>query len=356
VSDAAIAKTQHNTDEMVPILVAEGLTKHFPVYGGILRRQIATVHAVDDVSLHVNKGEVLGIVGESGCGKSTTARLLMNLIAPDQGQILFRGQSVGEKGSLPLRAYRRQVQMVFQDSFGSLNPRLPLIDTVAYSPAMHGLPWKAARQRARHILEQVGLNPALFGNRYPHELSGGQRQRGNLARALALDPSLLILDEAVSALDKSVEAQILNLLNSLKSSLDLTYIFISHDLNVVEYISDRVMVMYLGCVVESGSVGELYARPQHPYTRALLSAMPSFDPKKRTTEMPLSGDPANPIDPPSGCRFRTRCPLAEGVCAKDVPKLSLLAGAKTHQVACHIATPHSGHSRATAQANMLKPE
>ncbi|MGE0803783.1 MAG: ABC transporter ATP-binding protein [Lautropia sp.] len=326
----------------------EGLTKHFPVFGGIMRRRVATVHAVDDVSLHIEKGEVLGIVGESGCGKSTTARLLMHLVVPDKGRILFDGKTIGEGGELPIRAYRRQVQMVFQDSFGSLNPRMPLIDTIAYSPAMHGLSWEAARQRARLLLEQVGLDPAQFGRRYPHELSGGQRQRGNLARALALHPRLLILDEAVSALDKSVEAQILNLLRALKSSLDLTYIFISHDLNVVEYISDRVMVMYLGCVVETGTVQELYNEPQHPYTRALLSAMPSFDPRKRTTEMPLSGDPANPIDPPSGCRFRTRCPLAEAVCAERMPALTAFAGRTTHRVACHATVAGSGHSRAAA--------
>lgn len=331
-----------------PLLLVEGLTKHFPVFGGILKRRVATVHAVDDVSFHINKGEVLGIVGESGCGKSTTARLLMHLIAPDRGRILFDGKKVGDGGELPTRAYLRKVQMVFQDSFGSLNPRMPLIDTIAYSPAMHGMPWEVARQRARTLLEQVGLDPTLFGKRYPHELSGGQRQRANLARALALNPRLLILDEAVSALDKSVEAQILNLLRALKSSLDLTYIFISHDLNVVEYISDRVIVMYLGCVVESGTVQELYSDPRHPYTRALLGAMPSFDPRKRTTEMPLSGDPANPIDPPSGCRFRTRCPLAEPVCAQRVPALTTVVGRSTHRVACHVVVPDSGHSRAAA--------
>ena len=236
-------------------------------------------------------GETLGIVGESGCGKSTTARLLMHLIPPDSGSIVFDGLVVGAAEGLSHRDLHRQMQMVFQDSYASLNPRLPVAMSIAFGPFVHGLAKSAALKRAMELLEAVGLDPLLFANRYPHELSGGQRQRINVARALALEPRLVILDEAVSALDKSVEAQVLNLLVDLKAQFDLTYIFISHDLNVVRYISDRVMVMYLGKVVEIGPVDRLYRDPQHPYTQALLSAMPSMDPRRRTLKAPLSGDP-----------------------------------------------------------------
>jgi peptide/nickel transport system ATP-binding protein len=318
-----------------PLLLVEHLTKHFPVRGGLLNRAIARVQAVDDVSFTVAKGEVLGIVGESGCGKSTTARLLMRLIAPDYGALVFDGEEVG--GGLSVSALRRQMQMVFQDSYASLNPRLPIVDSIAYAPRMHGLKPAAARERAETLLAQVGLNPAQFARRYPHELSGGQRQRVNVARALALEPRLVILDEAVSALDKSVEAQVLNLLRELKTRFSLTYIFISHDLNVVEYIADRVLVMYLGKVVEIGPVEAIYARPRHPYTRALLASKPTLDPDRRTTEQPLTGDPPNPINPPSGCRFRTRCAFAQALCADAPPILApAAADAPGHFVACHV--------------------
>ncbi|MDB5368869.1 MAG: hypothetical protein JWP20_427 [Roseomonas sp.] len=324
-----------------PLLIVENLRKHFPVRGGLLNRQIATVQAVDDVSFSVRKGETLGIVGESGCGKSTTARLLMNLIKPDAGTTIFDGDGVGEAGGITVTALRRQMQMVFQDSYSSLNPRLTMVESIAYAPRMHGLPAREATRRAESLLAQVGLNPAQFGRRYPHELSGGQRQRVNIARALALEPRLVIFDEAVSALDKSVEAQVLNLLNELKARLNLTYLFISHDLNVVEYISDRVLVMYLGRVVETGPATEIYSRPRHPYTRALLASKPTLDPDRRTTVLPLTGDPPNPINPPSGCRFRTRCAYAQPRCAEIVPPLAApldtLAGAEPeHLVACIV--------------------
>ena len=218
--------------------------------------------------------------------------------------------------------------------------------SIAFGPFVHGLAKPAALKRAMELLEAVGLDPLLFANRYPHELSGGQRQRINIARALALEPRIVILDEAVSALDKSVEAQVLNLLVDLKAQFDLTYVFISHDLNVVRYISDRVMVMYLGKVVEIGPVDRLYRDPQHPYTQALLSAMPSMDPRRRTVQAPLSGDPPNPINPPSGCRFRTRCPFAEGVCEAVPPALLAPPGDESRAVACHMRVPGSGHSRA----------
>ena len=329
---------------MRPLLAVDGLTKHFPLRGGLLNRTQAVVQAVDDVSFQVEAGETLGIVGESGCGKSTTARLLMHLVPLDRGTIAFDGQSIGGREALSRRDLHRQMQMVFQDSYASLNPRLPVSMSIAFGPLVHGLAKPAALARARDLLEAVGLDPLLFANRYPHELSGGQRQRINVARALALEPRLVILDEAVSALDKSIEAQVLNLLIDLKGRFDLTYIFISHDLNVVRFISDRVMVMYLGKIVELGPVDRIYREPQHPYTRALLSAMPSMDPRRRTNEAPLTGDPPNPINPPSGCRFRTRCPFAEAVCAELAPALAMGEGDRA--VACHMLMPGSGHSRA----------
>jgi peptide/nickel transport system ATP-binding protein len=328
------------------MLAIQNLTKHFALKGGLLNRTKAVVQAVDDVSFDVQKGETLGIVGESGCGKSTTARLLMHLIPLDSGSIVFDGLAVGAADGLSHRDLHRQMQMVFQDSYASLNPRLPVSISIAFGPFVHGLSKAAALKRAMELLEAVGLDPMLFANRYPHELSGGQRQRINVARALALGPRIVILDEAVSALDKSIEAQVLNLLVDLKAQFDLTYVFISHDLNVVRYISDRVMVMYLGKVVEIGPVDRIYRDPQHPYTQALLSAMPSMDPRRRTLQAPLSGDPPNPVSPPSGCRFRTRCPFAERVCEAVPPALVPFPGEVSRAVACHMRVPVSGHSRA----------
>ena len=325
-----------------PLLRVTGLRKYFPVRGGLFGRKVADVQAVDGISFEVARGETLGIVGESGCGKSTTARLLIRLIAPDAGETIFDGLGLGD--GLTLAELRRQVQMVFQDSYASLNPRLTAADSIAFGPRVHGMAARDARALARDLLRKVGLDPALFAGRYPHELSGGQRQRVNIARALALSPRLLLLDEAVSALDKSVEAQVLNLLCDLKAEFGLTYVFISHDLSVVRYMSDRVMVMYLGKVVEIGPVERIYADPRHPYTAALLSAMPSIDPDRRTEQAPLSGDPPNPIDPPPGCRFHTRCPFAEPVCRRDEP--GLRPAGDRRQVACHMNDPASGHGRA----------
>jgi peptide/nickel transport system ATP-binding protein len=329
-----------------PMLIANGLTKHFDIYGGVLNRPVAKVRAVDGVSFSVLKGETLGIVGESGCGKSTLARLLMHLIPMDSGELIFDGEGVGESGGLSLRDLRRNLQMVFQDSYSSLNPRLPVQDSIAYGPRVHGMPRAKARAVARELLDKVGLDPALFGARYPHELSGGQKQRVNVARALALHPRMLILDEAVSALDKSVEAQVLNLLRQLKRHFNLTYVFISHDLNVVQYISDRVLVMYQGEIVEIGPVEDIYRQARHPYTRALLDSRLSMNPEERVTEAPITGDPPNPINPPSGCRFRTRCPFAEDVCAGKIPELGVWADRDTHLAACHMEDAASGHSRA----------
>jgi peptide/nickel transport system ATP-binding protein len=345
------------SESPVPLLQVRELVKRFPLKGGMFKRSAGVVHAVDGVSFAVEAGETLGIVGESGCGKSTTARLLMHLIEPDDGRVLVEGREVGRSrarneggttGGLTLNGLRRTMQMVFQDSFASLNPRLTIETSIAFGPRVHGTPEREANARAQDLLRKVGLDPARFAGRYPHELSGGQRQRVNIARALALEPKIVILDEAVSALDKSVEAQVLNLLLDLKADFGLTYIFISHDLNVVQYVSDRVMVMYLGKIVEIGPVARIYADAAHPYTRALLSAMPTMDPAHRTEAPPLAGDPPNPIDPPSGCRFRTRCPFAEDVCAAREP---VLAGTEPgHRVACHMAHAGSGHSKAVPLA------
>jgi peptide/nickel transport system ATP-binding protein len=326
-----------------PLLSVTDLTRHFPLKGGLLGRSAGVVRAVDGISFDVMQGETLGIVGESGCGKSTTARLLVDLITPDSGTIRLAGKSLGVE--MTVRDLRRQVQMVFQDSYASLNPRLTMEDTIAFGPMVNGMAESQATTLAHELLNKVGLDPRRFAGRYPHELSGGQRQRVNIARALAFSPKLVILDEAVSALDKSVEAQVLNLLVELKRELGLTYIFISHDLNVVRYMSDRVMVMYLGEVAEIGPVESIYSAPAHPYSRALLAAMPSMDPDRRTQEAPLQGDPPNPINPPPGCRFHTRCALADRVCGEKSPGLFALKEAG-HLAACHIAIPGSGHSRA----------
>jgi peptide/nickel transport system ATP-binding protein len=353
-----------------PLLTVRGLVKHFALKGKVLPGGGKVVRAVDGVDFEVMKGETLGVVGESGCGKSTTARLLMQLIVPSAGEVIFDGRAVGGR-ELPLRDFRRQVQMVFQDSYASLNPRLTIEDSVAFGPQVHGVSTRDAIARARDLLARVGLEPNRFAERYPHELSGGQRQRVNIARALALQPRVVILDEAVSALDKSVEAQVLNLLLDLKAEFGLTYVFISHDLNVVRFMSDRVMVMYLGKVAEVGPSEALFDNPAHPYTRALLSSMPSMDPDRRTEEAPLAGDPPNPIDPPSGCRFHPRCAMAAPVCAQRTPQrvargerplapslgavvsAPFLAGALAGSgrpgggsVACLIHEPGSGHPHA----------
>jgi peptide/nickel transport system ATP-binding protein len=317
-----------------PLLEARGLRKHFPLRGGVLQRTHAWVRAVDGVSFDVYPTETLGIVGESGCGKSTLARLILRLIEPDAGTVRFAGEDVRAASAQRMKRLRRDMQLVFQDPYASLNPRLTIEDAVAFSLLVHGHSRAEARDRARGMLGRVGLDPRLYGRRYPHELSGGQRQRVNIARALVLDPRLLVLDEPVSALDKSVQAQVLNLLADLKAERALTYVFISHDLNVIEYVSDRVLVMYLGEVVETATVDALAQAPKHPYTQALFASAPSLDPDLRFDRPPLSGDPPNPIDPPSGCRFRTRCAFAMPRCAETAPALHAVGA--VHDVACYL--------------------
>ncbi|PLZ02275.1 dipeptide/oligopeptide/nickel ABC transporter ATP-binding protein [Burkholderia sp. WAC0059] len=328
-----------------PLLSVRGLVRHFPLRGVMPGRPGGSVKAVDEVSFDIRKGETLGVVGESGCGKSTTARLLTQLAKPDRGEFVFDAETVGSH-ALPLRRYRSQVQMVFQDSYSSLNPRMTIEDSIAFAPRVHGVSRREAVERAHRLLMRVGLDPARFAGRFPHELSGGQRQRVNIARALALRPRLVVLDEAVSALDKSVEAQVLNLLLDLKEEFGLTYLFISHDLSVVQYLCDRVLVMYLGKVVEIGDTEQIFARPAHPYTRALLSSVPSMDPDRRTLTAPLAGDPPNPVDPPAGCHFHPRCSHAEAVCATRRPTLRTTDEAGGGEVACLMYEPGSTHSAA----------
>ena len=324
------------------LLETRGLRKHFPLRGGVLRRAQTWVRAVDDVSFDVKLGETLGIVGESGCGKSTLARLILRLVEADAGSVWFDGEDMFRALPGRLKRLRRDMQLVFQDPYASLNPRLTIEDAVAFSLLVHGAPRADARDKARALLGRVGLDPRLYGRRYPHELSGGQRQRVNIARALVLDPKLLVLDEPVSALDKSVQAQVLNLLLELKADRELTYVFISHDLNVIEYVSDRVLVMYLGQVVESGTAAALAEAPKHPYTQALFAAAPSMDPDRRMERPPIAGDPPNPIDPPSGCRFRTRCAFAMPQCAEAVPPA--VAVAAGHHVACYLYGEATGEA------------
>jgi len=325
---------------MLPLLSVDGLVKHFPVRRGLLRRTTEMLQAVDGVSFTVEPGETLGVVGESGCGKSTLARVMLRLVTADSGSVRFHGEDLFTASPGRLKRLRRDLQLVFQDPHASLNPRMTMRDAVAFNLIIHGIDRASARRRADDMLGDVGLEPALFGGRYPHEVSGGQRQRVNIARALVLDPQLVVLDEPVSALDKSVQAQVLNLLQQLKAARRLTYVLISHDLNVIEYASDRVIVLYLGKIVEMGPATVVAAAPQHPYTQALFRSAPSMDPSQRLLEPPLTGDPPNPLRPPSGCRFRTRCPFAMALCAEETPPL-LEIGAG-HFAACHLQCGHSG--------------
>ncbi len=319
-----------------PLLQVKDLVKHFPVRGGILQRQVDRVHAVDGVSFDLAAGETLGVVGESGCGKSTTGRCILRLIEPTAGEVWFEGKSVTRAGKEELRALARDMQIIFQDPYASLNPRMTVGAIIGEALIIHKLT-KTPREfedRIVELLETVGLS-ADHMRRYPHEFSGGQRQRIGIARALAVSPKLVVCDEAVSALDVSIQAQVINLLEDLQEKFSLTYIFIAHDLSVVEHISDRVAVMYLGRIVEIAPAKSLYTNPLHPYTEALLSAVPIPDPSIKRKRVPLQGDVPSPIHPPPGCHFHTRCPIADkSICASQVPQLKQSSAG--HWVACHL--------------------
>ena len=319
------------------LLEVRDLKKWFPITGGILSRVVANVQAVDGISFDILRGETLGLVGESGCGKTTTGRLILRLIEPTSGSVKFEGTDVLALRGEEMRRLRRQMQIIFQDPYASLNPRMTIGDIIGEPLEIHGVArGKDKEKRVSDLLERVGLRPA-HARRFPHEFSGGQRQRIGIARALALNPKLIICDEPVSALDVSIQSQVLNLLKELQTEFGLTYLFIAHGLHVVKHVSDRVGVMYLGKMVEIADSKELFDSPQHPYTEALLSAIPVPDPTAKRERIVLEGDVPSPVHPPTGCRFNTRCPYVMDVCRQVEPVLTDLGGG--HQVACHLRVP-----------------
>jgi len=328
----AEAQTISQMTPQTPVLAVNGLKKHFPIKKGLLSRTVGQVYAVDGVSFSINKGETLGLVGESGCGKTTAGRSVLRLIEPTAGEIRLDGKDITKLSKRELRTYRREMQIIFQDPFSSLNPRLSAGDIVGELLVTHGLGTAAERkERVAGLFERVGLRQAHMNN-FPHEFSGGQRQRIGIARALALNPKVIIGDEPVSALDVSIQAQVINLLMDLQEEFKLSYLFIAHDLAVVEHISHRVAVMYLGKIVEYTDKKTLFTNPQHPYTEALLSAVPIPDPTIKRKKIILQGDVPSPVRPPPGCYFHTRCPYAEARCKVEVPQLKEIAPG--HQVAC----------------------
>ena len=319
------------------LLDVKNLVKHFPIMRGMLvQKQVGAVHAVDDISFKIYRGETLGLVGESGCGKSTTGRAVLQLHRPTSGEVLFEGKDLVKMKREDLRKMRRRMQMIFQDPYASLNPRMTVGEIIGEPLTIHEIAsGKEVEERVKDLLKLVGLNPA-FANRFPHEFSGGQRQRIGVARALSLHPSLIVCDEPISALDVSIQAQVVNLLEDLQRDLNLTYLFIAHDLSMIRHISSRVAVMYLGVIVELADRDELYHNPLHPYTQALLSAIPLPDPvaEEKRKRIILAGEIPSPVNPPSGCRFRTRCPLASPVCAESRPAFREISTG--HFVACHL--------------------
>ncbi len=320
-----------------PLLQVEGLVKHFPIHRGLLQRQVGAVHAVDGITFDIQKGETFGLVGESGCGKSTTGRTILRLYEPSAGSITFDGIKIQELSNEEMRKLRSRMQMIFQDPYASLNPRMTVKDIVAEPAVEQGIiTWKQSEEFVSELLETVQLNPS-FVRRFPHEFSGGQRQRIGIARALSLNPDFIICDEPISALDVSVQAQVVNLLEELQKKWNITYLFIAHDLAMVRHISDRVGVMYLGVMAELAECDELYENPMHPYTKALLSAVPVPDAavEKKRQRIILTGDVPSPVNPPSGCRFRTRCSLAAEQCAQERPEWRQVTPG--HYVACHFA-------------------
>ncbi|HEY1067991.1 MAG TPA: dipeptide ABC transporter ATP-binding protein [Pirellulales bacterium] len=330
-----------------PLLKVEHLKKYFPVRKGLFQRVAGHVKAVDDVSFHIDAGETLGLVGESGCGKTTVGRTLLRLIEPTGGSVTFDGKDVRAAQGAELRRLRRDLQIVFQDPFGSLNPRMTVRSIIEEGLVIHRVGNREERRaRVAELLGQTGLDPSYM-DRYPHEFSGGQRQRICIARALALNPRFIVLDEPISALDVSIQSQVVNLLNDLKDKYNLTYLFISHDLSVVEYISNRVAVMYLGQIVEMGTSSQLYREPLHPYSKVLLSSAPSMDPNKKRGRVVVQGDVPSPVNPPSGCRFHPRCPIAMDVCKHVAPPVVTLDG---RFVTCHAVAQEVGQTAAAAQA------